>query len=1286
MTEPDGQGRVWSRELPRRCMSEPDRAGRERREASAVECGIAMTSPSLPGLLLGCLALAGAWQRTEESRAVPLAASDAVLGGHGPSRSIEIAIEADGTLDLWAESKALDPYLRVEDASGKRLAEDDDSARAKRPWIALEVAKGQKLVVRVASSNAGDLGEVELHIARWTEDEATRAARERSARELDEVKKLRDAKDLDAARAKAEAAIDELLALAPEKCGPALERILWSHIRLAAKLGCTKASIRALNRLIELLQVRYPADHPEIAQAWNELGIQHYGGGEFSEAVTAMEKVVAIRERSLDPDDLDLQRARGNLASTLQSSHRAAEARPLQEKALASFERTLPQDDEDVQISRVALANTLKSLGEFERARDLAEKALAVWEKKLPAGDPLLENARATLAGIYSKLARHADARRLLEQVLESRRARLPADHPQLLIEQLSLGVAENALGDVDAARAELERTLDAALRSQGEQEFAQSVRLSLGNVLLCSGDLEGARALYQRVLDNDAAMFPEDDPRVQRVRGNLATVMNNLGDRAQARELQEKVLDVLLRTLGPDHREVQYARICLANTLRSLSELEVSRALLEKAREVFARTLAPGDPDLHFVLNNLANVLRDQGDLDRADEVARENLELVLANFPEGSEATYSAREALAEVRLEQGQAQPAYDLFAQAVASLARAYPAESLLLQQARSRLAQCAAATDRPEEARGLAMETAAGLRKRLHSLARSLAPRPLEQAIVSSSIPMSAIVSLAGDAGGAQLDAEAFSLVETLRGAALRRARELMLAPDDGETSALRARVAEASAEVARRAGNPAAGSLADAVRAKERTEAELTARLAEIGVDPSAWEGDLARKISAHLAEDQAAIGFFSYFRETEWKLIAWVLKKGAGATRVELGSETQVTSAVDAWRETLRAPRDRGMAPQAGTDKELEAGAALRKLVFDPLITALGDAKRLVIALDGELHSMPLDALPMNAAVEKDAADSVRLGDRYEIEIQPALWQIAQPWPAVRSEPALLALGAIDYDALTESAADAGAAKVENGSHPAARSSPAVWAREFLPLPETSAEARTIVQLFAKSFGENARSTLREGVHGSREELVALAPRARFLHIATHGFFAPESVTAGAETRKVDAQLPGLEPITRQQQAADLSPMVLCGLALSGANLEPDEHGRIPGIVTGEEIAALDLSGCELAVLSACDTSTGKSRGAGQGVASLQKALHLAGARSVITSLWKVPDEATRDLMTSFYRRIWVEKQTKGRALWESKKRLREKKDSKGRLVYGPHDWAAWVLTGDAR
>jgi CHAT domain-containing protein len=75
--------------------------------------------------------------------------------------------------------------------------------------------------------------------------------------------------------------------------------------------------------------------------------------------------------------------------------------------------------------------------------------------------------------------------------------------------------------------------------------------------------------------------------------------------------------------------------------------------------------------------------------------------------------------------------------------------------------------------------------------------------------------------------------------------------------------------------------------------------------------------------------------------------------------------------------------------------------------------------------------------------------------------------------------------------------------------------------------------------------------------------------------------------------------------------------------------------------------------------------------------------ALLMAGARSAITSLWKVPERATRELMLDFYRRLWIEREPVWQALWEAKRVLREAKDPSGRPIYTTRDWAAWVLTG---
>ncbi len=93
-----------------------------------------------------------------------------------------------------------------------------------------------------------------------------------------------------------------------------------------------------------------------------------------------------------------------------------------------------------------------------------------------------------------------------------------------------------------------------------------------------------------------------------------------------------------------------------------------------------------------------------------------------------------------------------------------------------------------------------------------------------------------------------------------------------------------------------------------------------------------------------------------------------------------------------------------------------------------------------------------------------------------------------------------------------------------------------------------------------------------------------------------------------------------------------------MSGLVFAGAN-RSGTPGR--GIVTGEALIDLDLSGLQLAVLSACETGLGDVA-AGEGVFGLQRAFHVAGCHNVIASLWKVPDQSTAALMAAFYRNLW--------------------------------------------
>jgi CHAT domain-containing protein len=184
-----------------------------------------------------------------------------------------------------------------------------------------------------------------------------------------------------------------------------------------------------------------------------------------------------------------------------------------------------------------------------------------------------------------------------------------------------------------------------------------------------------------------------------------------------------------------------------------------------------------------------------------------------------------------------------------------------------------------------------------------------------------------------------------------------------------------------------------------------------------------------------------------------------------------------------------------------------------------------------------------------------------------------------------------LLALGGVDYDAdLMEAIAKpaAGTELPVFGRHRAPRGDAEL---RFDPLLGTRGELATIEKLYGKKWGPTGLTSL-DGPAATEEAFRREAPKHLYLHVATHGFFAPASVKSALSRMTRELAL-GAEKFASTQTIAGDHPNLLSGLAFAGAN-KPTSDGD-DGILTAEEVEALDLRGIELVVLSACETGLGE-------------------------------------------------------------------------------------------
>jgi CHAT domain-containing protein len=217
--------------------------------------------------------------------------------------------------------------------------------------------------------------------------------------------------------------------------------------------------------------------------------------------------------------------------------------------------------------------------------------------------------------------------------------------------------------------------------------------------------------------------------------------------------------------------------------------------------------------------------------------------------------------------------------------------------------------------------------------------------------------------------------------------------------------------------------------------------------------------------------------------------------------------------------------------------------------------------------------------------------------------------------------------------------------------------------------LPATRIEGERIADLL------NVPPWLGPAVLEGRFKAECSSPR--ILHLATHGFFLQD------QKHDPNQELGGLrardEGLGRLSGPLPENPLLRAGLVLAGVNswhatgyAHPDAED---GLLTAEDVSGMNLLSTELVVLSACETGLGEIR-TGEGVFGLQRAFVLAGAKTLIMSLWKVPDEPTGELMEDFYQRLLA---GRGRAdaLRQSQLALKAKYPE-------PFYWGAFICQGN--
>lgn len=332
------------------------------------------------------------------------------------------------------------------------------------------------------------------------------------------------------------------------------------------------------------------------------------------------------------------------------------------------------------------------------------------------------------------------------------------------------------------------------------------------------------------------------------------------------------------------------------------------------------------------------------------------------------------------------------------------------------------------------------------------------------------------------------------------------------------------------------------------------------------------------------------------------------------------------------------------GIQAEPEYDEMRNIGGKLRQVLWDPIAAELGDVKECIIGPDGALTLLPFEVLPLYG--------NHFLIDEYNLS-----------YVSVGRE--ILGFGVTVGDGPGEPLV------VANPNFNLRHDAVQAPMETFAGLSGTAVEGNRIGKLLHVS------PLLADAV---LEATVKCTRSPAILHLATHGFFIP--VPADGPTITMEAMLP--QEINERASgigrlAGEKDPLLRSGLALAGANTWLS-GGEMPaeaedGVLLAEDVTGIDLLNTELVVLSACETGLGDVH-VGEGVFGLRRAFMLSGAKTLVMSLWKVPDRATQELMVDFYERL-LRGEPRAAALSQAQRELKKR-------YRHPRDWGGFICQGD--
>jgi CHAT domain-containing protein/lipopolysaccharide biosynthesis regulator YciM len=1004
--------------------------------------------------------------------------------------------------------------------------------------------------------------------------------------------------------------------------------------------------------------------------------------GKFEDALIVIKKAEELAINSLGDKSLLYAKCLITHGRVFGISEKMKEAEPYLSEANKLYGEILGKANPEYGISLMYLGNVYQANGKYEQSESNFKEAKSIFEATFGKNHPLyaaillnlgninllkndydsalnyyneaeslevklsgkkssnyasLLNSIATISlnkGEYSKAeSLFSEAVKIVEEVHGK-------GHPFNIDCLLNLGSLYTDTGDFDKAESFFNEILFIYQKEPTLSNYPNiNVTINLANLYLAKGQFDKAEKLYIDAMNLEKSRDGAEKPIYALILNNLAKVYGKKGDLNKSKLLYFESKYLRETTLGVDHPEYAQSAYNLATVLLKEKEYAEAERLLIEAKSVWEKSLGKNNRFYAISLISLGSVKALVKEYKEAEEYYLESKDILRNVFGENYQLYAEVLNNLALLHWVQKDAPLATTYFLQDNAAVKN-------ILEKA----------TLYSSEYEMLKLNSSPEFRLSQESLySFSLINHSLETVY-------------------AVFNNELFSKSALLDDAIT---RAIYFSKADSLTQSLNKEWKSTLFQINKWNEQPKKDS-AIVARLEEKSqhlEKELIKRsAANMALDKTTTWQD----VRSGLQPNEAALEFvrFRYYNPDPTDSIlyaALVLRPEDEAPHfVYLCTEAQLNAVLARWDDN-----NVETAP-AKVYWQKEGEPSLYELLWQPLEKLLPKGTIVWYAPAGLLHRLNLGAISRGKEPLTDDYFLRRIGSTRQV----ALKELSAP---VGEEAVLF--GGLRYEsdtlAIQKSLQEQGlAARTRSiGERQPASPEDSTGSRGSILYLENSL---TEVQNIAKSlktagfkahtftgFGGTEEAFLNAGGSYGKEEK---RQSPRILHVATHGYFFPdpkEDTTHLRHLTSMERHIP--------YRASD-NPFIRSGLLLSGSEQawrtgKPASEKLADGILTAADIAAMDLSNTELAVLSACETGLGDVE-SNEGVYGLQRAFKIAGARYLVMSLWKVDDGVTMRLMTLFYNKWLNEKRSIPDAFRAAQQELRSTPE-----FSDPFFWAGFVL-----